>query len=258
MIEGTEITIPAGTDIGWVIDGQHRLAGAHEAENDYEFCVIGVMGLPEEEQVELFVTINREAKGVPTSLVLDLLGRIPKKRPSDFANERAVDLSKRLRDDPESPLFLRIVVDSPRAGQVSLANFVRKVTPLVHQDKGRLADYSFEEQAQILDNYFSAIREVFSDEWNKSNPVFFRTIGFGAMLNVFEKVFNECTERNASFQISDVKRILGLVSDFDFDQWNAYGSGNKAEQDAAKDVLIDLTRALKMMDDKGKIKRLKL
>ncbi len=38
---GRTLTIPSGKDIGWVIDGQHRIAGAHEAaaEDDIELCV---------------------------------------------------------------------------------------------------------------------------------------------------------------------------------------------------------------------------
>jgi DGQHR domain-containing protein len=28
------LSIPSGTDVGWVIDGQHRLAGAHQAAVD--------------------------------------------------------------------------------------------------------------------------------------------------------------------------------------------------------------------------------
>lgn len=257
-----KLLIPAGADIGWVIDGQHRLAGAHEASlqdgNDYELVVVGLLDIDEEKQVEYFVTINREAKGVPTSLVLDLLNRIPKKKPAEFANERASDLARALRDDKESPLYSRIVIDAPGKGQISLVNFVRKVTPLVHQNTGRLRAYSFEEQKSILSNYFKAIKDVYKDEWRKENPIFFRTVGFGALLNTFEKIFNHCTDSYSSFAPADIKRCLNLVEDFDFGQWAEYGSGNKAELDAASDFQIDLDRALKTLEDKGALKKLKL
>lgn len=259
--EEGKLHIPAGTDVGWVIDGQHRLAGAHvasEAGDDYELCVIALLAIPEEKQVEYFVTINREAKGVPTSLVLDLLNRLPQKRPGDVANERAVDLSKALRTDPSSPLYNRIVIDAPSKGQISLTNFVRKITPLVHQQSGRLNNYTFEEQQRILSNYFTVISEIYKEEWKNPNTVFFRTVGFGALMNVFERIFNESTERNASFTVSDVKKLFGIVADFDFGQWSEYGSGNKAEQDAAKDFLIAFDIALKRQEEKGAIRSIKL
>ena len=66
------IKIPEGNKIGWVIDGQHRLAGANNAEVDVDFFVIAYIDLPIEEQVRQFVTINTESKGVPTSLIYDL------------------------------------------------------------------------------------------------------------------------------------------------------------------------------------------
>lgn len=257
-----QLHIPAGSDVGWVIDGQHRLAGAHEAARqfgkDYELVVIGLLNADEDKQVEYFVTINREAKGVPTSLVLDLLKRLPRRKPADVANERAADLARALRDDKLSPLYSRIVIDSPSKGQISLVNFVRKVNSLVHQQTGRLRSYTFEQQKAILSNYFQAIKEVYRDEWRKDNLVFFRTVGFGALLNVFERIFNECTDRYSSFTTADIKRLLDLVADFDFGQWVEYGSGNKAETDAAQDFLIDFDRAINRQEEKGALKKLKL
>jgi len=186
-----EIVIPPGSDVGWVIDGQHRLAGAYEAakdrSDDYEFCVVAAIGLEQRRQIELFITINREAKGVPSSLVLDLLGHIPKKRASDIANERAADIARALRDNDDSPLHNRIVLDGPRSRQVSMVNFVRKVTPYVHIERGMLRDFSLEEQYTIFSNYFIAIKDTYSEEWSRENSIFFKTVGFGAMLNVFEK-----------------------------------------------------------------------
>lgn len=259
--DGT-LTVPSGKDVGWVIDGQHRLAGAYEAAKkngvQYEFCVVAAVGLSIEQQIELFITINREAKGVPSSLVLDLLGKLPKKRPSDVANERAADIAKMLRDDESSSMFNRIVIDAPKSRQISLVNFVRKITPYVHTEKGRLQDYTLEEQATIFNNYFDAIKQTFPDEWKRDNSVFFKTVGFGAMMNIFEKVFNECSTRYASFSVEDIAKLLRLVSDFDFSQWVSHGSGNKAEQAASADFNIDLSRALQRTTEEGKIKKLKL
>lgn len=261
-IVGRKIVVPPGNDVGWVIDGQHRLAGAYEASKkgvDIELVVVAAIGLNLEEQVKLFITINREAKSVPTSLVLDLLKYVPNRRPSDIANERAADIAKSMWSDQSSPLFNRIVIDSPKANQVSLVNFVRKVTPLVHHERGRLRKYSFEQQLKILTNYFSGISSVFKVEWRAPKSVFFSTLGFGAMMNVFETLFDETLERrNGAFAQSDVEALLSLVSDFDFNQWSSYGSGNKAETEAAKDFRLDFERRLTEQVEQGNVQSIKL
>ena len=260
--ENHTLKIPAGKDIGWVIDGQHRLAGAYEAaqesDMDFELPVVAFADLSSDDQVEQFITINREAKGVPSSLVLDLLNKIPKKKPSDVANERAADIARDLRQDKKGPLYNRIAIDAPTRGQISLTNFVRKVTPLVHQDTGRLKSWTLEEQKTIFNNYFYAVRDVFHDEWSRANSVFFRTIGFGALMNIFQRIFNETSVRYSSFQTSDVIRTLKLIEGFDFGQWSSHGSGTKAESEAAKDMIIDFDRALAAKEEGGKIKKMKL
>src|SRR5262245_19429942 len=41
------LNIPAGRDVGWLIDGQHRLTGAHQAAqkgNDIPLSVVAVLG----------------------------------------------------------------------------------------------------------------------------------------------------------------------------------------------------------------------
>ena len=72
------IIIPKGSDVGWVIDGQHRLAGAFQAHNkiNISMLVVAFIGLTNVEQVEQFITINDEARGVPKSILLDLNRRL--------------------------------------------------------------------------------------------------------------------------------------------------------------------------------------
>lgn len=248
------ITIPAGSDVGWVIDGQHRLAGAHEAavgeggvkKVDIELSVIAFLGVTEAFQIEQFVTVNREAKGVPTALVYDLLKHLPgRKNANEIATERAAEIANEMRADKDSVFFQRIVVTtSPRQGQVSITNFVRKVSPHVHPDRGILKVYTLPEQRKILENYFDALRVTFPEQWRKADNVFFRTIGFGAMLNMFEEVFQHTiSTREASFKVKDIAAVLEGVSHFEFDQWSAYGSGTKAELEAAQDFRTDFKRA---------------
>jgi hypothetical protein len=62
------VRIPNRPDAGWVIDGQHRLAGGHRAKLDMEIPVVAIVNLPLEGQINCFVTINKEQKVVKLSL----------------------------------------------------------------------------------------------------------------------------------------------------------------------------------------------
>jgi DGQHR domain-containing protein len=243
-----EITIPAGTDVGWVIDGQHRLAGAEMASRlnvSIELPVVAFIGLTQDKQIEQFVVINREAKNVPTSLYLDLLGKLPQKKAADAARERAVDLATELRRDEESPFFQRIVVTvAPKPGQISLTNFVRKITPLVTQDKGLLGSYTEREQLAVIGNYYEALRQVFPKEFDSKQSMFFKTIGFGALWNVFPSFFSLSLNLHKGFQVKDVVQIFKKIADsVDFPAWNQYGTGNQAETLAGEDLRTTLLLA---------------
>lgn len=249
------ISIPQKPDAGWVIDGQHRLAGAHEAKSDIQFAVMAFVGLELPEQIEQFVTINREAKGVPTSLYYDLLNDLPKKLSDSYlAQERASDIAKELRTDEDSAFYGRITIQSPKKGELSLTNFVRKVSPLVTPNKGKLSLYSFGEQVGIIKNFYKALQIVFPKHVRDPKPLFFSTIGFGALMNALPTVFDLCIKHFAAFRTDDVVKVLREIDQFDFDSWQQLGTGNAAETQAGNDVRQELIDAFTTEDESGSLK----
>jgi DGQHR domain-containing protein len=247
-----ELVVPPGSRVGWVIDGQHRLAGAHEAAkigSNVNIPVVAFIGLSQEDQINQFITINREARGVPTSLYLDLLGSLRNKKPQDEARERASDIAIQLRRDETSPIYERIVVTRPpKSGELSLTNFVRKVAPLIIRDRGFLSNYFEMEQRRIIDNYFKGMRNVYDDEFRRSDPIFFRTIGFGAMLNTLPIFFSTCLAQYKGFSVDDTTKAFKKVGDLPFDNWREMGSGNAAELQAGEDVRAAIEIAFKRDD----------
>ena len=242
---GTEIKIPLKKDAGWVIDGQHRLAGAHESNTNIDVVVIAFIGLKLEEQIEEFVTINKEAKGVPTSLYYDLLKKLPSQRTdTELAKERSVDLADILKKDEESPFGGRIVVvTSPRRGEISLTNFVRKISPLVSRKNGKFNLYTPNEQVGILDNYFKALENVFPQHFDNQS-LFFQTLGFGAIINALPTVFDLSMKNYQTFTVKDVTKILKSIDNFSFEDWKNYGTGSAAEIQAGDDIRQSLLSRL--------------
>jgi DGQHR domain-containing protein len=247
-----QLTIPAGKDVGWVIDGQHRLAGAAmaaRAGTDVEIAVIAFIGLRGKDQIEQFITINREAKNVPTSLYLDLLHHLPNRRGAEVVKERASDLATQLRKDEGSPFFERIaVVTAPRPGQISLVNFVRKISLLITKN-GILSTFTEREQLSIISNYYQGLRNVFSKEYDARESIFFKTIGFGALWNVFPTVFSLALRNQKGFTVKDVATIFKRIDGLDFSTWAQYGTGDQAERNAAEDLRATLFIAFRTDDD---------
>ena len=244
-IKNGVISFSERKDVGWVIDGQHRLAGAHESKVDMSMPVIAFLELPTEEQIKQFVVINREAKGVPTSLYYDLLKHLPNKSHGDRAKERAADIANQLKKSEESPFFGKIVtMTSPRNGEISLNIFVKKVSPLVFENKGILSAYSAIEQEKIIANYYLALANGFPKESRDENSIFFQTLGFGALFRILPTVFSLSLKHYKGFTITDVTKLFSEVRHFDFSDWKKYGTGNAAEIQAADDLRSELEKAL--------------
>lgn len=250
-----KIWIPKKANAAWIIDGQHRASAAAEAAKngaDIELAVVAFLELSYKDQVDFFVTINKEAKGVPSSLYLDLLKHLPKqKSEKDRLDERIADISKDLTRNSESVFYSRIVsTTSPSAEQVSLTNFARRLRPVLHRSNGILGTYQYIAQLQIIENYFSALQKVFRKPFEKN--IFFRTLGFGAVWRAFPVVFSATLkDSKGGFQVKDVSKILKLVKDFDFERWSQLGSGNAAETQAGDDLIAELQAALELEDEES-------
>ncbi|HVU95299.1 MAG TPA: DGQHR domain-containing protein [Puia sp.] len=237
------LSIPQIPNAGWVIDGQHRLAGAKEAANDIELAVVAILHPSEQEQIKQFVIINQEAKGVPRSLYYDLLKHLPPdKSETDLAKERAVDIANQLKKDENSPFYSKIVITSPKTSEISLNNFVRKVYPLLSKN-GFFNTYTLIEQTKIIENYFSAFRNVFPQYFEFASPIFYKTLGFGGLMNSLPTIFQLTLKHYQGFTVADISKILRNIADFDFGEWNS-GTGTQAEKQASDDLNAHLSRRL--------------
>jgi DGQHR domain-containing protein len=253
--KGDYITIPDQEDAGWVIDGQHRLAGAHQSKLEIEIVVVAFLGLAENEQINQFVTINREAKGVPTSLYYDLLKHLPTTTSdADVAKQRAVDIAHTLGQDNSSPFYQRIVIEAPKKGQMSLTNFVRKVSPLVIDKKGKFHTYTLFEQLNIIDNYYRALEHVFSKAFSGGDAIFFKTLGFGAAINALPTVFDLSLREFHAFRVEDAAKVLTKVEYFDLAEWEKLGTGTAAELQAGEDFRQELLKNFNENPDAGTLR----
>jgi DGQHR domain-containing protein len=237
------IVIPNRADAGWVIDGQHRLAGAFRSKKDIRLPVLAFIGLSIDEQINCFVTINREQVGVPSSLYYELLKYLGSKSEAEVTKERAADLAQKLKTDELSPFFGKIVVTiAPKRGEMSLTNFVRKLAPLMKRD-GRLAYYNDEDRQGIINNYYLALQQVFPVEYKRGDSIFFKTLGFGALMNVLPTFVDLCIQNYHGFRVEDAVALFKKIDYFDFSAWHQKGTGSAAEITAGDDLRSEFRRA---------------
>lgn len=234
-------------DAAWIMDGQHRSAAAHEAAKlgvDIDIPVVAFVGLDTPAQTAYFVTINREAKSVPSSLYIDLLKYLPKnKSEKEMLEERVADITQILSRDSDSELYQRVVsTTSPKDGQLSLTNVARVLRPLIHPNSGILAAYSITDQTKIFDNYFAALKAVFPKPY--ASNLFFKTLGFGGVLRALPVVFSASLAESRGFRSADAAAVFLKIKDFDFDSWSKLGTGSQAEKTAGDDLVTELRRAL--------------
>ena len=159
------LRIPNLPNAAWVIDGQHRMFGLRQAKTKYDLVVTAFMALDIAEQAKQFKIINSKQKGVPTSLLYDLLDLT---KDGTYVQQRGHELATRLNDDSESPWYRQIDLTGSGDGLITQTRVVTAVENLI-SERGVLYQYSEEEQYGALRNYFTAIKTLFYADWGNKN-----------------------------------------------------------------------------------------
>lgn len=203
------IDLPEGSVIGQVIDGQHRLWGiieSGEAES-FELPVVLMFDLNVEEKAYIFTIINSTQTKVNKSLIYDLFALSTTRSPQRTCHE----IARSLNSDEDSPFFNRMkMLGKKELGQrnavLSQGTFVKQMLQLISKkpdDDARsikagrglsddprlpLRRFFISEQDEViykvLLNTFTALRDVFLDEWNDPDTnILWKTTGFCGVMS---------------------------------------------------------------------------
>lgn len=157
---------------GWVVDGQQRWAAMREANVDaFPVCVTAFVTDDEGQQRAQFILVN-STKPLPKGLIYELLpstsGSLP---PSLLRKKFPCLLLERLNLDEDSPFFGMIRTPTTPSGVVKDNSILRMLENsltdgcLYHYRYSESTDGDVERMLQLLRNYWSAVREVFSEAW---------------------------------------------------------------------------------------------
>jgi len=200
-------------DIAFVIDGQHRLrAFTYASKKDFELPVSAFLDLSLAEIAEIFVKINYNQKPVNKSLVYDLLGISDEIFP-EFVE--AHKITKLLNETIGSPWFDNIKMLGIGRGIITQASFITALEANKILDD-LLKDYSLEQKATILSNYFTAIKQLFPEQWGHKGSIIAKTLGFNAFVRILPKVFKHLVKETKGFKVENIKGVLSPIKRIDF------------------------------------------
>lgn len=160
---------------GWIVDGQQRWAAMREADVDkFPVCVTAFVTDDEGQQRAQFILVN-STKPLPKGLIYELLpstsGSLP---PLLLRKKFPCLLLERLNLDEDSPFFGMIRTPTTPNGVVKDNSILRMLENsltdgcLYHYRYSDSAGGDVERMLELLRNYWSAVRDVFSDAWGLS------------------------------------------------------------------------------------------
>ncbi len=206
-----------GVSIGEVIDGQHRLegikrylaSGGEKLLADFQLPVVFMLDMAPEDKAYIFSIINSKQTPVSSSLIYDLFGLRQTRSPRRTCH----DLAEAFNADPKGPFFRGLKMLGNRVHETEILTqgaFVKytlqlisktpdederrekKREPLEPDDSLPLRSLYLQRKdevmGKILQNYFSAVRSAFREEWDGDPKRYLlrKTAGFSALITVFK------------------------------------------------------------------------
>lgn len=240
-------------DLFFIIDGQHRIYGAKDVEEPYEFPVIIFDNIDESLQNELFISINNEQKKVNANVKSKIMASDKIKTPEKVLYMIAYELNS----NEVSPFYKLIKMDdrnSNSSAALSVSAFINAFVNYIYDkndyyilkdslEKAKIIDkiannynkieelgnkynekplwkfYSQDREDimfKIILNYFDAVKELLIRYWNK-NTILYKTTGFNALALLFGDIIKLCNkDENYSYFyiLSKIKNIDKVETDY--------------------------------------------
>ena len=243
----------------FIIDGQHRIEALkyYKGEKPFEICVVIFENIDLDLQTDIFATVNNEQKKVNPTVRMNLRGNDRVDTPEKVSRKIAIAFN----DSEESPFLGRIrFTDEPVKKdelKISLSSFIKPIVDniysddrsfdikdclyLNHNDRESLIEngfsfnkslwkfyvYSEEETIYImLLNYFTAIKDIFPNDWNDNKALLAKTSGYSALMKLFIDVFkNSPLDMSYNSLYEKLKPLSEFEGHFSVDE---IGVGNAA------------------------------
>lgn len=211
-----------------VIDGQHRLYGAHQAQSDIPLSVFILSNLRREEEVQYFLDINGLQRGVPKTLRLELTKFTAE---PESKEDQLLRIFSELDENVHSPMCGKMTRTRSVSGKISHVAFQSAVGGLI--DKAPMVSFNYDQKVQVILNFLQAVEEtlvnVFGDASRISNSAFFQ-----AVMSIFVDVCDLSYRKHGDYKKDSIKICLAPLSNVDFDRFS--GTNKKAIKELGEEM----------------------
>ncbi|EOW9475288.1 DGQHR domain-containing protein [Vibrio cholerae] len=202
-----------------VIDGQHRLYGAYQAEGDVFLpsCIFFDLDRPTE--VQYFLDVNGYQMGVPKTLRLELEKFTAEENSDEYVLKKLFDS---LDESPLSPLSGKMSRTKSVTGKLSHVAFQNALKPIIN--KSPMNTFDIESKTKVLVNFLLSLEEIvvdlFGDNKKVSNSAFFQGV-MGAFVDICHITYNN----HKNYKKSSFLDTLQPLNKID---WDIHVGTNKA------------------------------
>ncbi|GAL30168.1 tgtA5 cluster protein 1 [Vibrio variabilis] len=216
-----ELDIPSGELTGVLVDGQQRVAALRESgRDDFHLSVCAFINDDVEFERQQFLLIN-SAKPLPRSLIYELLPHSTGVFKEELTRRRLPSLIVQLLNyDAKSPLQGVIKLTTNPHGIIADNSMMKMLDNSLRE--GALYDFRTpksdkisasvcESMIDLLNQYYSSMREVFHEDWGKKpkDSRLFHGAGIIALGQIFDEVYYSYKTANSkeSFFEFAVKKL---------------------------------------------------
>jgi DNA sulfur modification protein DndB len=224
-----------------VIDGQHRLYGAHQSGSDIPLSVCIFDKLEKQQEVQYFLDVNGLQRGVPKALQLEL---------TKFTAEPNTreDILLRLFDELDnmaaSPLSGRLSRTKSIPGKLSHVPFQAGIKSTL--DKSPMITFDFEQKRNVLINFLSAAEDVLIEDYASSakltNAAFFQ-----ALMGVFIDACNITYYQHKNYKMASFRSVLSNIAEINLDDYS--GTNKKAISELSGVIRTKISAIQNLSDD---------
>jgi len=223
-----------------VIDGQHRLFGAHFASIPIQLPVAILSKLDLASEVQYFLDINGEQRSVPRTLQIEVTKFLREQEDDEHVRIR---IFNELNSRPDSPLCNRLSPTKSVQGKLTHVPFKKAIDGVLQLPAVR--KLNFDQKVMLLINFLSATQEILSEtagaEKKLTNAAFFE-----ALFGIFSSVLQQIWERHSNYKIDsffDVLRPLERIS------WEMHKGTNRVAIDSLSMHMLDLLTSTDNVSD---------
>lgn len=248
--ETNDLTLKLTNNNLLVLDGQHRLYGASFAKNDIDLPICIICNLTAKEEIQYFLDINSNQKGVSRTLQHELTKYLL----DDQSSPEAIRLKlfDMLFEDESSPLLGRMTKTQSLSGKISHVPFEKALNPILNNKNSMFYKISdIDQKYSLIRNYLMSFSKILKETYN-DDRILTTSAYFEAIFKIFDKVCDYSYFNFKNFKEDSIYQIIDCLKTIDLEKYSGSNQQTIIKLSTAMGDLVDSymhTKSLKPTED---------